>query len=46
MAAPRALLLATRNAHKVREFQRMLTPARITVAPLSDEVTVSAERVG
>ena len=43
MAAPRALLLATRNAHKVREFQRLLTPARITVAPLSDEVALPPE---
>ncbi|HEX3978564.1 MAG TPA: non-canonical purine NTP pyrophosphatase [Solirubrobacteraceae bacterium] len=43
MTAPRALLLSTRNAHKVREFQRLLAPAQINVAPLPDEVTLPAE---
>ena len=43
MAAPRALLLSTRNAHKVREFERLLAPAQITVAPLPDEVTLPPE---
>jgi XTP/dITP diphosphohydrolase len=43
VAGPRALLLSTRNAHKVREFQRLLTPAHITVAPLPDEVTLPPE---
>ncbi len=43
MAAPRALLLSTRNAHKVREFQRLLPPAQITVAPLPDEVALPPE---
>jgi XTP/dITP diphosphohydrolase len=43
VAAPRALLLSTRNAHKVREFQRLLAPAQITVAPLPDEVTLPPE---
>jgi XTP/dITP diphosphohydrolase len=43
VTAPRALLLSTRNAHKVREFQRLLAPAQINVAPLPDEVTLPAE---
>jgi XTP/dITP diphosphohydrolase len=43
VAAPRALLLSTRNAHKVREFQRLLAPAQITVAPLPDEVALPPE---
>ena len=43
MAAPRALMLSTRNPHKVREFQRLLAPAQITVDPLPDEVTLPPE---
>jgi XTP/dITP diphosphohydrolase len=43
VAGPGALLLSTRNAHKVREFQRLLMPAHITVAPLPDEVTLPPE---
>jgi len=43
MAAPGTLLLATRNAHKVREFNRLLAPARIDVDPLPDEVTLPPE---
>jgi len=41
--APGSLLLATRNAHKVREFSRLLEPAGISVAPLPDEVTLPPE---
>ena len=43
MPAPGSLLLATRNAHKVREFSRLLEPAGISVAPLPDEVTLPPE---
>jgi XTP/dITP diphosphohydrolase len=37
------LLLATRNAHKLREFDRLLAPAGITVASLPDAVTLPPE---
>jgi XTP/dITP diphosphohydrolase len=40
---PRLLLLSTRNAHKVREFDRLLASADISVVPLPDEVTLPAE---
>jgi XTP/dITP diphosphohydrolase len=40
---PRSLLLSTRNAHKVREFERLLTGAEIAVDPLPDEVTLPPE---
>jgi XTP/dITP diphosphohydrolase len=40
---PRSLLLSTRNAHKVREFNRLLGPAGLTVAPLPDAVTLPPE---
>ena len=43
MPAPASLLLATRNAHKVREFSRLLEPAGISVGPLPDEVTLPPE---
>lgn len=43
MAARGTLLLSTRNAHKVREFNRLLAPARIDVEPLPDEVTLPPE---
>jgi XTP/dITP diphosphohydrolase len=43
VATPRSLLLSTRNAHKVREFNRLLAPAEITVVPLPDEVTLPPE---
>ncbi len=43
MARPSSLLLSTRNAHKVREFERLLAPAEITVEPLPDEVTLPPE---
>jgi XTP/dITP diphosphohydrolase len=41
-----SLLLSTRNAHKVREFNRLLAAGgrgSITVAPLPDEVTLPPE---
>jgi XTP/dITP diphosphohydrolase len=37
------LILATRNAHKLREVQRMLAPYRISVAPLPDDVVLPPE---
>jgi XTP/dITP diphosphohydrolase len=40
---PRSLLLSTHNAHKVREFNRLLAPAGITVVPLPEEVTLPPE---
>ncbi len=39
----RALLLATHNPHKLREFARLLEPAGITVIPLPDEVELPPE---
>ena len=46
MSAPRSLLLSTRNAHKVREFNRLLGAdgaGSITVEPLPEEVTLPPE---
>jgi XTP/dITP diphosphohydrolase len=43
VATGRSLLLSTRNAHKVREFNRLLAPAEISVVPLPDEVTLPPE---
>jgi XTP/dITP diphosphohydrolase len=40
---PRVLVLATRNPHKVREFNRLLAPAQITVEPLPDDVVLPPE---
>ena len=46
MPTPRSLLLSTRNAHKLREFNRLLaaggTPA-IAVEPLPDDVVLPPE---
>jgi XTP/dITP diphosphohydrolase len=39
----RAVVLATRNAHKVVEMQRLLQPAGIAVEPLPDEVELPPE---
>jgi XTP/dITP diphosphohydrolase len=39
----RDLLLATRNAHKLREFARLLEPAGITVSPLPEEIELPPE---
>ena len=38
-----SLLLATRNPGKLREFQRLLAPAGITVLPLPDHVELPPE---
>ncbi|MGH2871573.1 MAG: non-canonical purine NTP pyrophosphatase [Solirubrobacteraceae bacterium] len=37
------LLLATRNSHKLQEFQRLLAPAGIDVVPLPDGVQLPPE---
>ena len=42
-APPRSLLLSTRNPHKLREFERLLAPAGVAVAPLPDDVVLPAE---
>jgi XTP/dITP diphosphohydrolase len=41
--APRALVLATRNPNKLREFRRLLEPAGIGVEPLPEGVELPAE---
>jgi XTP/dITP diphosphohydrolase len=41
--APRDLLLATRNPHKLREFRRLLAPAGFTVSLLPGEVELPPE---
>src|SRR5437588_3989148 len=38
-----ALVLATRNPHKLAEVSRLLAPAGIAVDPLPDDVTLPAE---
>ena len=43
MNAPRSLILATRNPHKLREFGRLLAPAGIEVQPLPDDVVLPPE---
>ena len=43
MPIARDLLLATRNAHKLREFARLLGPAGIAVSPLPDEIELPPE---
>jgi XTP/dITP diphosphohydrolase len=43
VATLRSLLLSTRNAHKLREFDRLLAPAGITVASLPDDLTLPPE---
>ncbi len=43
MAGRRSLVLATRNPHKVREFNRLLAPAGIVVEPLPEEVRLPPE---
>jgi XTP/dITP diphosphohydrolase len=43
MPRTRDLLLATRNAHKLREFARLLEPAGITVTPLPGEIELPPE---
>jgi XTP/dITP diphosphohydrolase len=41
--ARRALVLATRNPHKLREFARLLAPAGIAIDPLPDGVELPPE---
>ena len=43
MTLPRSLLLATRNPHKLREFNRLLAPAAIAVVALPDDVVLPPE---
>jgi XTP/dITP diphosphohydrolase len=43
VADRRALVLATRNRHKVREFERLLAPAGIAVDPLPDGIELPPE---
>ena len=43
MTLPRSLLLSTRNPHKLREFNRLLAPAAITVVPLPQDVVLPPE---
>jgi XTP/dITP diphosphohydrolase len=43
MAPPEALVLATRNPHKVREFNRLLKPFGLEVEPLADGVELPPE---
>jgi XTP/dITP diphosphohydrolase len=43
MAGPEALVLATRNPHKLREFNRLLAAAAIVVESLPDEVQLPPE---
>ena len=40
---PRPLLLSTRNPHKLREFERLLGPFGIAVAPLPEHVDLPPE---
>ena len=40
---PSSLMLSTRNAHKVREFERLLGAAGIAVEPLPEGVTLPPE---
>jgi XTP/dITP diphosphohydrolase len=43
MIAPRSLILATRNPHKLREFARLLAPAGMEVQSLPDDVVLPPE---
>jgi XTP/dITP diphosphohydrolase len=43
MAGPEALVLATRNPHKLREFNRLLAGGGIVVEPLPDRVVLPPE---
>jgi XTP/dITP diphosphohydrolase len=43
VAVPSRLLLSTRNAHKLREFGRLLAPAGIALEPLPDDVVLPPE---
>ena len=43
MPLPTSLVLATRNAHKVREFARLLAPAAIAVQALPEGIVLPPE---
>ena len=43
MVPPTSLVLATRNAHKLREFQRLLAPAGVGVDALPEGVVLPPE---
>ena len=43
MPLPTSLVLATRNAHKVREFERLLGPAAIAVQALPEGIVLLPE---
>ncbi len=43
MRLPETLMLATRNAHKLREFERLLAPAQITVTSLPEGIELPPE---
>ena len=43
MATPTSLVLATRNPHKLREFERLLAPAGVSVESLPDDVVLPPE---
>jgi XTP/dITP diphosphohydrolase len=43
MRIPPSVVLSTRNAHKLREFARLLAPAGIAVEPLPGEVELPPE---
>jgi XTP/dITP diphosphohydrolase len=43
MRIPASLVLATRNPHKLREFERLLAPAAVAVVPLPDGVELPPE---
>ncbi len=43
MVQAAALVLATRNRHKVREIERLLAPAQIAVEPLPGEIALPPE---
>ncbi len=43
MTAPASLVISTRNAHKLREFGRLLAPAGWSVEPLPDDVVLPPE---
>jgi XTP/dITP diphosphohydrolase len=43
VSAPRDLLLATRNPHKLREFKRLLAPGGFTVSPLPAGIELPPE---
>ncbi|MGA2927404.1 MAG: non-canonical purine NTP pyrophosphatase [Solirubrobacteraceae bacterium] len=40
---PASLVIATRNAHKLAEFRRLLRPARIELEPLREDVRLPPE---